>query len=335
MKPVSIIIPCRNEEKYIENCINSFFEMDYPKHLLEIIIVDGMSSDKTQQIVMGLQSKNKNIKLILNPSIYTPHGMNLGIRSASNDYIMIASAHSIFNKNYLSELMLHMKELKCDAIGGVIITDVRNKTKKSLSICKVLSNKFGVGNSMFRIGTSFPIKVDIVPFGIYHKDLFETVGFYNENLIRNQDMEFSKRLIALNKEIYLIPEAICTYYARETFLALAKNNFGNGIWIPRTVYVTKNISSLSIRHFIPLAFMLTLIIPIPFSLIFHMSILIPLILLLIYLITISIISVTINTTETRFFNILWSFVVLHFSYGFGSLIGIFDFKKLVNRKKHE
>src|SRR5690606_22268734 len=136
-----------------------------------------------------------------------------------------------FSSNYLSELMIKMEEYKCDGVGGILSTKVKNPNPKTLSICKVLSNRIGVGNSMFRIGTDKPIQVDIVPFGVYNKIVYEKVGFYNENLLRNQDMEFSKRLLQNKMKIYLIPSARATYYARESFLQIAKNNFGNGFWI--------------------------------------------------------------------------------------------------------
>lgn len=332
MLKISVIIPCRNEEKYIRSCVTSFLAMEYPQNLLEIIVVDGMSTDKTREIIRDLQTINDNIKLVSNPNLYTSHGMNLGIRNATNDYIMIASAHSLFFKNYISELIKHMKELQCDAVGGIIKTDVRIKTTKTLSICTVLSNRFGVGNSIFRIGTNFPVQVDTVPFGIYRKDIFMKVGLYNEHLIRNQDMEFSKRLVAAGRKIFLIPSAVGTYFARETFLKLAENNFNNGIWIPRTVYITKRFSSLSFRHFVPLLFVLSLILPTLLYPLIEQVIVLSALVLIIYLIFILVITFAINNKSTNYLYIFWSFIVLHFSYGFGSLIGIFDIKKIfINR----
>lgn len=302
--------------------------MDYPSNLLEIVVVDGMSNDKTKELVHELMTDFSNIKYIINTNLYTPHALNLGIQRASYQYIMIASAHSRFSKNYISELMRYLKLLECDGIGGILKTDVQNKTKKSLSIIKVLSNKFGVGNSKFRIGVNKPAKVDIVPFGIYKKSLFNEVGLYNETLIRNQDMEFSKRLITAKKNIYLIPTAVSTYFARESFVKLAKNNFGNGIWIPRTIYITKKFSSLSIRHFIPLLFLWSLTMPLLLSIWFPILGVISLFSLFCYLVVISIISNNINDKSTSIFYILGAFFTLHFSYAFGSIIGLININYL-------
>jgi len=328
-KTVSIIIPCRNEERHIANCIQSLFDCDYPQKLIEILVIDGNSSDKTREIILQLQKRYDHLNLINNPDIYTSFALNLGLKNARNEFVMIASAHSTFAKNYISEIINSMERLDCDGAGGVLTTDVKIKTKKTLSICKVLSNKFGVGNSMFRVGTGNPLLVDTVPFGIYKKSIFESVGYYNVQLIRNQDMEFSKRLIANKKRIYLIPSAKCTYYARENYKDLAKNNFGNGLWIPKTIYVTKRLDSLSLRHFIPLMFLLSLLIPTLFMLKIPSLILISSSSLIIYLLTIIIVSFKIKDNSTNIKYIFWSFIVLHFSYGFGSLVGLFNLKKTV------
>lgn len=331
LNAVTIVIPSRNEERYIADCIKSIMNLDYPSELMEILIVDGQSTDKTVEIVKDFQNMYHNLILINNPHLYTPHALNIGIKNATKDYILIASAHSVFSKNYLKVLMNMMKENNYDGVGGILITKIKNINSKTLSICKVLSNKFGVGNSMFRVGTIKQIPVDIVPFGLYKKKVYKEVGLYNEYLLRNQDMEFSKRLLQRKMKIYLVPEAQAVYYARESFSQIAKNNFSNGFWIPVTVYITKKINSLSVRHFVPLLFILTLILSLSMSFKFSWALLFLLIIVICYAITIAFVSIRINNAETRFYYIFWSFLVLHFSYGFGSLIGLFRLDKMFKR----
>ena len=331
MERISVIIPCRNEEKYIASCLTSFVEMDYPKNLLEIIIVDGRSKDKTLEIVHNFQLRYPFIKVIDNPNLFVPHALNIGIKNSISEFIMIASAHSFFEKNYISEVFKALETLNCDGAGGVLKTDVKNKTRKTLSICKVLSNRFGVGNSQFRVGTNKPISADIVPFGIYRKTILESAGFYNERLKRNQDMELSKRMIEKGNKIYLIPSAKSTYFAREAYKALALNNFGNGLWIPLTVFVTKKFSSLSLRHFIPMIFLLSLLLPLILMFIEPSIGLIALISFISYSILLAIVSYKITDESTSFLFVLFAFIVLHFSYGIGSLIGLIRFDYLLKK----
>ena len=320
---ISIIIPCRNEEKYLGECIQSFIDMDYENDKMEILVVDGDSRDNTLSIVREYQNRYPFVRLINNPKRFTPNGLNLGIENAKSEYIMIASAHSTFSKEYLKNLFSAFMEFNADAAGGIMVTDVKNRTKKTESICKVFTNKFGVGNSMFRVGTKKIIEVDTVPFGIYRKKIFDETGLYNEALVRNHDIELSKRIISYGKKIILVPSAKCIYFVRETFSGIARNNFGNGFWNILTVYVTKKLNSLSIRHFIPLFFILSLIIPVVFMIWYPPIGIIAAINFAIYLLTVSIISLVIKDNNSAFFYILWGFLSLHFSYGFGSLIGLF------------
>ncbi len=325
---ITIVIPCRNEDRFIGNSLTSIIESSYPNEFLEVLVVDGMSEDNTRQIVNTYTKKYPFIKLIPNYKKITPAALNLGIKSSTGNYIIIMSAHSSFHRNYILILYKKMAILNADVVGGIMETKVKEKNKKSLSIKCVLSNKFGVGNSMFRIGHYKEILVDTVPFGLYRKEVFYETGFYDERLIRNHDIEFSKRLIKNNKKIYLIPDAFCTYYAREKFTTLAKNNFKNGAWNIYTVYITKNLFSLSLRHFIPIGFLLSLTVPLLLAF-FNTNLLwISATIFTIYNSLIISQVIKMNNSSTKFANMFWAFYTLHFSYGLGSLIGLFNLKKL-------
>ncbi len=326
---VSIIIPCRNEAKYISHCIDSLLAVknDIP---VEIIIVDGKSNDETKKIISEKYSSNNNIKLIENAEIITPFGLNTGIKNANGNYIMIASAHSAYPNNYISTLLNEMKELQCDGIGGVMKTEVLNSTKTSEGIRIALTHPFGVGNALFRTGVISPQQVDTVPFGIYKKSFFNDVGLYNTKLIRNHDIELSKRALRKGKKICLTPSVSCTYYARETYKKLAANNFKNGLWNLKTVFITRNFNSLSLRHFIPLLFLLSIILPvIPSMLISFKFMLVSALSVFLYLMFLFKITFITNKKGTDFFHVLYAFITLHISYGAGSAIGLFYFYKII------
>ncbi len=332
-KGVSIIIPCRNEKKYIAQCINSLIDNDYPKEMMEIIIVDGNSNDGTIEIVNELKNKYNFIKIINNPKQITPVALNIGIKNANFEYVMIAGAHALYSTNYISSLVENINKLEADGVGGMLITAVKNETPKSMSIAAVLSNKFGVGNSLFRVGVREAKLVDTVPFGLYKKALFEKVGYYDERLIRNHDIELSKRMIAHGCKIYLIPDLFCTYYARETFRDIANNNYKNGYWNILTTYYTKSFHSLSVRHFVPLIFLFSLILPLLLSLFFvRFWIYLFLVIFFVYNLFVTVASLKSNNKSTKFKFLFFSFYVLHFSYGIGSLVALFKVKTLFKHK---
>ena len=320
---LTIICPIYNEEKYIARCIESIIQQDYPKNDLEVLFVDGMSTDRTREIIEGYLPQCPYLRVLDNPHKIVPYAMNKGISEAKGDSIMRIDAHTFYEPNYCSAIVRRLKELDAENVGCVCKTDVLNKTPKTLAIREVLSNKFGVGNSDFRTGIDGLKEVDTVPFGCWPKRVFEKYGLYDVRLVRNQDIELNKRIINGGGKIYIIPDTFCTYLARETFKQLAKNNFDNGKWNILTVYYTHNMKSLSLRHFIPLLFVLGLIVPMLVGIFWHPALLLSVFVLLMYLLALGTISAKLAITKKlNFFYLLWSFITLHISYGWGSLMGI-------------
>ena len=320
---LSVIVPIYNEEKYIAKCIDSILEQDFPKDELEIILADGMSQDCTREIVAKYTAKYPFISLIDNPKRIAPWAMNLAVKEAKGDVIMRLDAHAIYEKNYFSALVRALKVYDADNVGAVCRTDVLNKTPKTLAIREVLSNKFGVGNSTFRTGISGVLEVETVPFGCWKREVFEKYGMYDVRLVRNQDIELNKRIIRGGGRIVIVPDTYCTYFARENYHELAKNNYGNGKWNILTVYYTKEMRSLSVRHFVPLAFVLSLIVPILVGVFWWPTLCVSVLALCVYLLALGSVSAKLAVSKRlSFFYLLASFSVLHISYGWGSLVGI-------------
>lgn len=320
---LSVIVPIYNEEKYIAKCLDSILEQDFPKDDMELLLCDGMSKDRTREIITEYQNRYPWIKLLDNPKRIAPCAMNVGIEAAKGDIIMRLDAHASYENNYFSALVRALDVYGADNVGAVCRTDVLNKNMKTLAIREVLSNKFGVGNSTFRTGINGAQEVETVPFGCWRREVFNKYGLYDTRLVRNQDIELNKRIIRGGGKIVIIPDTSCTYLARETWSALSKNNYGNGKWNILTVFYTRTFSSLSLRHFVPLLFLLSLIVPLllafiwwPFALISGTS-------LIAYTGLLSAVSFRLSVKKhLNFFYVLITFFVLHLSYGWGSLVGI-------------
>lgn len=321
---ISVIVPIYNEEKYIERCVKSILEQDYPKDDLEVLFVDGMSEDATRDILADYSAVYPWIRVLENPKRIVPYAMNMGIDASAGDIIIRIDAHSLYEKNYFSALAGYLcSHPDIDNVGAVCKTDVLNKTPKTLAIREILSNKFGVGNSTFRTGITEAQEVDTVPFGCWRKTVFNKYGKYDVRLVRNQDIELNKRIRRGGGKIVIIPDTHCTYLARETFTELAKNNFGNGKWNILTVYYTREINSLSPRHFVPLMFLISLVLPLIASIFWWPLVLIAAASIIAYTSLIGTISLKLSMEKgLSFFRLVQSFFVLHLSYGWGSLVGI-------------
>lgn len=320
---LSVVCPVYNEAKYIDVCIQSILDQEYPKEDLEVLFVDGISLDGTREIILNYAERYPFIKLLDNPRRIVPVAMNLGIKAAIGDVIIRLDAHALYPSNYFSVLVESLFELKADNVGAACRTDVLNKNQRTLAIREVLSNKFGVGNSTFRLGVNSVIDVDTVPFGCWRRDVFDKYGYYDERLIRNQDIELNKRIIRGGGRICIVPDTYCTYLARETYKGISKNNYANGKWNILTVYYTKQFSSLSIRHFVPLLFVLSLLLPILLSAVFFPFLYVALLSFFVYILCISMVCISLCVLKKKnFFYLVAAFGVLHLSYGWGSFIGL-------------
>jgi glycosyltransferase involved in cell wall biosynthesis len=257
MIEVSVVIPCRNEEKFIGKCLDSLLKQDYPKENLEILIVDGASEDGTRRAVEEYSKKYSFIKLLSNKNKYTPFGLNIGIRESVGEIIVRMDAHAGYNSDYISKCVKNLKESGADNVGGVIKTLPADKEKWAEAIAMVLSHFFGAGGSYFRIGSDTPRWVDTVFGGCFRKSIFEKIGMFNEKMIRGQDIEMNKRIKKFGGKILLVPDIVATYYPQSTFSGFLKHNFTDGLW---TIYPLKfNVRFFSLRHLIPLFFVTALL----------------------------------------------------------------------------
>lgn len=325
---VSVIIPCRNEEKYIEKCLSSLLKQDYPKEQLEILVIDGMSRDKTRKIIKKKFRKYPLIKLLENPQRFTPFGLNIGIKEAKGKVIVRMDAHAKYANDYISRCIDCLRKNKVDNVGGAMKTLPGSNTLIAKAIALCLSHPFGAGNSYFRIGSKEPQLVDTVFGGCYWKEVFKKVGLYNEKMIRSQDMEFNLRLKEAGGKILLVPDIISYYYSQPTLIGFLIHNISDGIWV--TYPLKFGIQAFSWRHLTPLVFLVSLV-----SFFFLSSIsgffsfLFSLIITL-YVLTNLFFSLKISKRERNFgylFLLPIVFLVRHLGYGLGSIFGLIKLLK--------
>jgi glycosyltransferase involved in cell wall biosynthesis len=235
---VSVIIPCRNEEAYLRGCLNSVLRADYPSDNMELLIVDGMSTDNTRAIISEYTAKHKNLRLVNNPERIVPTGFNRALREARGDVILRMDAHAEYPVEYIRLCVEHLMDSKADNVGGVWETVPGATTVTARAIALALSHWYGVGNAYFRIGTATPRKVDTVPFGCYRRSVFDRIGFFDEDLARNQDDEFNLRLIKAGGTIMLYPDIRSRYFGRTSLTQLFRMYYQYGFFKPFVVRKT-------------------------------------------------------------------------------------------------
>ena len=170
---VSVIVPCRNEEKFIEKCFDSIVSQDYPNEKLEILIVDGMSEDKTREILKEYQKKYLFIKVLDNLEKIAPIALNIGIKIANGEIIIRMDSHATYDKKYISKCVKYLIENNADNVGGTMVTLPENNSLTARAIALALSHPFGVGNSHFRMATKKLKSVDTVFGGCYRNEIYD------------------------------------------------------------------------------------------------------------------------------------------------------------------
>lgn len=321
---LSVICPIYNEEKYIKRCVDSILEQDYPKNDLEVLFVDGMSTDKTREILEGYIKEYPIIKVLDNPKKIVPYAMNIGITQSKGDIIIRLDGHVEYPKNYFSELVKYLIELDADNVGAICETIPCGPSTKELAIAEALSSSFGMGNSYFRIGCDEIKQVDTVPFGCFKREVFDKIGLYDNELVRNQDDELNGRIIKHGGKIYLIPTIVTKYYARDKISKVWKMFYQYGLYKP---LVNKKLGApATIRQFFPLLFVVGLAIGAVLSCLSAIIAVLYMAVIALYLFLALYFSLrSVKQTGKRGLLLYQPVIYLcvHLSYGIGYLAGIF------------
>lgn len=330
---ISIIIPCRNEDRFIRNCLDSVLAQDFSKERMEILVVDGMSQDTTRQIIQNSYSTYPFIKVLDNPDRITPSAFNVGIKASKGEIILIMGAHSIYENNYISKCVDNLISSGADNVGGVCKILPRNDGLTAKSIAYALCSVFGMGNSYFRIGSNKNRYVDTVFGGCYRKQLFDKIGLFDVDLIRGQDTEFNTRIIKNGGKILLVPKIVSYYSARDTLLNLWKMEWQYGHFKP---LVVKKVGRLfTVRQVVAPLFVSVLALSIILYLFSNAFLFLFFGVLGVYLIANLAFSFKIARKEgLKCFCLLpIVFAAIHFAWGSGFLKGIWDFLILKKDRK--
>jgi len=317
---VSIIMPVRNEASFIEDAIKSVLDNDYPHEKMEIFVIDGMSNDGTRDILQKMAAQNSRLRLLDNPGRIQCVAMNIGIKACRGDVIIRVDGHATVAPDFVTQsvqVLNEHPELWC--AGGVMETV--GGTCLGRAIAAAMSSPFGVGTGNFRLG-GVEGYVDAVIFGAHRRWVFDRVGMFDEELVCNEDDEFIQRMVEAGAKQYMSPKIRSTYFCRSSWRKLMHQYFKYGFWRVRTIQKRKKPAYL--RQLVPLVFVLGWIVLILGACLWR-----PLLWLLacyagLYLMLLIVGAVQAGQRAGYKTALLvpFIFVIMHFAYGLGSLVGI-------------
>lgn len=322
LPPISVLLPIFNEERYVEECLTSVRNQDYPPDRMEILVVDGMSTDATREIVTRLAEQDPRIKLLDNPKRCTSPALNVGIRAASTDIIVRVDGHWAVAADYCRESVECLLRTKADCVGGP--KQARGRTFWGRAIALAACSPVGVGVTSHFAAEEGWVE-DTVHGCTYPRPVFDRVGYFKEDWRCDEDDELNFRIRKAGGRVYYSPKIQMHYYTRNTLWPLFRQYFRFGYWKVRVFQ--EHPTKMKLRHVIPTLFALGLVgsgvlglFFWPFALLFWLVAGSYLLLLLA-----ASASIALKNGWWNVFTLPVVFSILHVSYGAGFLAGLVAF----------
>jgi succinoglycan biosynthesis protein ExoA len=252
---VTVIMPIRNEARYIARSLGAVLAQDYPADRIEILVVDGMSNDGTRAFVEQTAcNAKKHVMILDNPSRIVPPALNIALHHSHGEIIIRVDGHCEIAPDYIYRCVAALHETGADCVGGPLVTVGETTVARAIALAQ--GSAFGVGGVAFRTERNKHCLVDTLAFGAYRREVFERIGDFDEELVRNQDDEFNFRLTQAGGQIWLDPSIHSVYYSRASLAKLWQQYFEYGFYKVRVIQKRRAVASW--RHLVPGVFVLCL-----------------------------------------------------------------------------
>jgi len=243
-----------NEREAVGRCIGSLLEQNYPAQRIEILVVDGQSTDGSREYVEEITRKFSNVRLLNNPARSTPKGLNIGIHHAQGEIVIILGAHTYVEKSFVRLNVEYMRKLGVKCVGGTQVN--MGETYLQMAIGAAMSSPFGIASAPYRFQKKEKY-VDTVVYAAYRREVFDEVGYFDEELFISEDAELNWRIRKAGHRIFFTPRIVSYYFHRKTIPQVIKQFFRYGIL--RINVVKKHPDAFKMRHGIPPTFVLSII----------------------------------------------------------------------------
>lgn len=252
MTRVSVIIPCRNEARHLRPFLDSLARQETAGMDVEYLIADGMSDDGTRDILAEYAAQSPRWRCIDNPGRIVSTGLNAAIRQAKGEVIVRMDAHTEFDPSYLSNCLDVLRETHADNVGGPARTHSEGRWERA--IAAAYHSPFSTGGAKFH-DPSYEGPVDTVTYGCWPRAVFDRIGLFDEELVRNQDDELNLRLTRAGGKLWQSPRIVSWYRPRGDLRSLFRQYFQYGFW--KVAVIRRHRIPASWRHLVPGAFVLS------------------------------------------------------------------------------
>lgn len=243
--PVSVIMPIRNEERYLAAAVAGVLGQDYPGDL-EVVLAVGPSEDRTEEIAQTLAAADSRIRLVDNPAGRTPNGLNAAIKTSRHDIVVRVDGHGVLSDGYLRRAVEVLEETGAANVGGIM--QAEGETDFERAVARAMTSRFGIGGAAFHVGGEAG-PADTVYLGAFRRAVLDRLGGYDEHFVRAQDWELNYRIRKAGETIWFTPELRVTYRPRPDLRSLATQFFRSGRW--RREVVRRYPATANLRYLAP------------------------------------------------------------------------------------
>lgn len=321
---VSVIMPIRNEADFIERSLGAVLAQDYPHDRMEVLVADGMSEDDTQSLVARIADQTDvSVTIVPNDRYIVPTGFNAALKDATGEIIVRVDGHTIIEADYIRNCVRLLLQRKADNVGGKM--NAQASSEFGLAVAAATSSPFGVGGARFHYSDAEEY-VDTVYMGAWRREIFDQIGLFDEELVRNQDDEFNYRLRSAGGRILLSPAIKSDYFGRSTPRGLWRQYYQYGLYKVRVLQ--KHPRQMQPRQFVPFAFVASLGVTIAGALFVRRLRYLAGAIVAVYAIAniAASISVAMSAGRSTLRYLPVVFTILHFSYGLGFARGLIKFR---------
>jgi succinoglycan biosynthesis protein ExoA len=317
---VSVVIPMRNESGWIDRCLGSVLAQDYPSDQMEVLVADGMSTDDSPERLAELAARDPRVRVIRNPGLIVPTGLNQAIAAARGEIIMRIDAHTTIERDYMRRGVEVLERTGASNVGGPMVC--RGGSPIADAIASAMESRFGIG-AAFHFEKE-EVECDTVYMGMWPRRVFEEVGLFDEELVRNQDDELSYRIRKAGGKIVLTPAMRSLYQNRESWMALVRQFFQYGVWKVRVLQ--KHPRQMSVRHFVPPAFQAFVVLALAVGLFWHPAFWTGIGVVAFYAIFLGFVAARTSTVPAEQARMWLALVLIHQCWAAGFLAGLWRFR---------
>jgi succinoglycan biosynthesis protein ExoA len=244
-EPVSVVMPARNEERYLEESVSSILGQDYPGDL-EVVIAVGPSRDRTAELARRLAARDSRVTVVDNPAGRIAAAINIAFRASRHAIVVRVDGHSMLPPGYIRTAVATMQETGAVNVGGIMAAE--GVTPFQQAVAWAMTSPYGVGAAKNHTGGE-PGPADTVYLGVFRRKAVEQVGGYNERFQIAEDWELNHRIRQAGGLIWFQPAMKVTYRPRATVSELGMQYFRYGRW--RRVVARQHAGTINLRYLAP------------------------------------------------------------------------------------